>query len=145
MGYCFRVPEPVGSDFGTISFAVLIVKYCLAWFYSRRLRPCMISSTRPIYYVSVGLTSVGNDTVKHAALYVSKTTRASFGFLPFLEVGHSWRSSDTSLVRGGEPLLRTRGNDCITTRSMVRYPRARYIVLPLLSLEVAKPENKLTR
>ena len=45
------------------------------------------------------------------------------------------------IVRSGEPQLRARG---IESRSVitVRHPRGSYIVSPLLSLEVATPENQ---
>ena len=47
-----------------------------------RLRSCIISSTPPPlpYYIWVGLASVGNDTVKHAAGYLSYTARVPFCF-----------------------------------------------------------------
>ena len=50
-------------------------------------------------------------------------------------------------MRGEQPLLRTSGNCRITylVVFMVRHPRGSYIVLPLLSLEVAAPEIKLSQ
>ena len=45
-------------------------------------------------------------------------------------------------LRGGEPQLRTRRMVVSRSVYMVRHPRSSYIVYPLLSLEVATPENK---
>ena len=47
------------------------------------------------------------------------------------------------IVRGGDPLLRTR--EMIASRSvnMVRHPRA-YVELPIAVSGVATPENKVT-
>ena len=63
------------------------------------------------------MASVVNDTVKHAAQYVSFTNRVHtvfsiyYYFLAVAATGGRVRSS----VRGGEPLLRARGiNDRIT-------------------------------
>ena len=48
-----------------------------------------------------------------------------------------------SFVRGGEPLLLTRGMiGSLSVYGTVRHPRGNYVVTPLLSLEVATPENK---
>ena len=41
-------------------------------------------------------------------------------------------------MRGEQPLLRTGGMNVY----MVRHPRSSYVVNPVLSLEVATPENK---
>ena len=49
-----------------------------------------------------------------------------------------------SFVPGEEPLLRTSRNDRINVVFMAMHPRGSYIVLPLLSLEVATPKNTLT-
>ena len=55
--------------------------------------------------IYVGLASVGNDTVKHPALYVSYTNRVHTFFVAVAATGGGVRP----FVRGGEPLLRTRG------------------------------------
>ena len=54
----------------------------------------------------LGLELVCNDTLKCAAHYV--VYRRKPGYL-FFAVGYSWRLSYRSFVRGGQPLLRSRG------------------------------------
>ena len=49
-----------------------------------------------------------------------------------------------SFVRGEQPLLRASGNDRDHVVFMARHPRGSYISLPLLSLEMATPKNRLT-
>ena len=48
------------------------------------------------------------------------------------------------IVRGGEPLLRTRGMVASHSVNMVRHPQGSYIVIPIAVSGVATPENKVT-
>ena len=65
-----------------------------------------------------------------------------FFFVLFLEVDHSWGGGVRSFARGGEILLRTRGDYHITPAIKVRHPGGSCIILPRLSLEVSIPESK---
>ena len=47
------------------------------------------------------------------------------------------------IVRGGEPLLRTRGVIASRTVNIVRHPRDSYVVTPIAVSGVATPENKV--
>ena len=59
--------------------------------------------------------------------------------------GRSQLAVELDHLRGVETfLLRTRGLVVSRSVNMVRHPRGSYIVLPLLSLDVAIPENKST-
>ena len=62
-----------------------------------------------------------------------------------MAVGHSWWSS-WIICAVGTTFSPLKGNNRITYQVvfMVRHPRSSYIVLPLLSPEVATPEIKLT-
>ena len=48
------------------------------------------------------------------------------------------------IVRGGEPLFRTRGMIAPRSVNMVRHPRGCYIVIPIAVSGVATPENEKT-
>ena len=48
------------------------------------------------------------------------------------------------IMRGGEPLLRTRGMIASRSVNMVRHPRGSYIVILIAVSGVATPKNKVT-